>query len=607
VASRADVPSLAPGPAEARRVLKSPALAERVRELRDAADAARERPIAGLPASGREDFLRTGDRLGFERPYFERRSSLVALGLSSWLWRERSDIAALERLIEAICLEESWSLPAHEEEIDLFACETAFALAEIAACLGGELEVAIAERVAKEVEGRVLGPFLEREGGWAWEGMRNNWCAVCAGSIGAAAIYLVEDQARLDAILSRLGPTLSRFMESFADDGTCLEGLGYWTYGVGFFSSFAELLERYSKGLEGRGHAGGGDAVRASSAARDLLSDPKFRKIAAFQSKAYLTDSISVAFADSSAHERFRPGLAAFLARRFPEAAMPDPLLAARLGDDGYGRWCLCLRDLLWRIEDDDPKAAAAPRAEAVPSERPPAWLPEAQWLICPASSPRALGFAAKGGRNDEPHNHNDLGSFQLAFGETQFIAELGSGEYTRGYFGPERYSILCNSSLGHSVPILGGRGQEAGPERRARDASCVLRGGGARLSMDIAGAYGAAGLRRLTRTFDFDGGILLVIRDEFDLDRGAPIVERFVTGLPVGSIAIAEGGSILEVEGACLALSCSIPGLVPRLAVLEHRAHDGRAVEVACLDYELSAPRGGSTLAAEFEFRILR
>jgi len=42
--------------------------------------------------------------------------------------------------------------------------------------------------------------------------MRNNWCAVCAGSVGASALYLVRDEARLEAILARTLPTLERFL-----------------------------------------------------------------------------------------------------------------------------------------------------------------------------------------------------------------------------------------------------------------------------------------------------------------------------------------------------------------------------------------------------------
>jgi len=592
VASRAEAAPLAPGPEEARRVLESLSLRSYILEIRERADEARGRPVAALPTAAREEFLRTGDRLGFERPYFERRRALVALGLSSWLWREARDVEALERVIEAICGEERWALPAHAEDVDLFACETAFALSEIVACLGGALASGVAQRARAEAERRVLVPFLERREAWAWERMRNNWCAVCSGSIGASAIYLVDDRSRLDAILARLTPTLSAFLESFAEDGACLEGLGYWTYGVGFYVSFAELLYRFS----------GGKA--------DLMSSPKFRRIAAFQSKAFLTGSIAVAFADSSARERYRPGLAAYLSRRFPEAAVPAPSLAAHLGDDECGRWCLSLRDLLWADgpqagESVSHNAADGARRGAGAAARPIAWLSDAQWLAWPAAGPGELGFAAKGGHNDEPHNHNDAGSFQLALGGTQFLAELGAGEYTKDYFGDGRYSIFCNSSLGHSLPIVGGRGQEAGAAHRAHNVACRIEGRRVVLAMDIAAAYGCAALLGLRRSFDFDGSALLVLRDEFELGwTGLELVERLVTGLPASSIRIEGARAVLEAEGARLVVSCSLPGLVPRLVLVPHREHDGSRVEVACLDFDL--PRARASLSVSFEFRLV-
>jgi hypothetical protein len=599
VASRAE--ALAPSPADARRVLASPDLASRVREVRAAADLTRSRPIAVLPEGGREAFLRTGDRLGFEGPYFERRRSLVALGLASWLWREAGDLVALARLVEAICAESRWALPAHEDEVDLFAGETAFAFAEISACLEGDLDPGVAALAAAEAERRVLAPFAARADAWSWERMRNNWCAVCGGSIGSAAIYLLGEGPRLEAILSRIAPTLERFLESFAEDGACLEGLGYWTYGVGFYAAFADLLARFAGGSV---RADGGGSERAL---RDLMSSEKFRRIASFQSKAFLTGSVAVAFADSSPGERLRPGLAAFLARRFPEAAAPDWAPRAALADDHYGRWCQSLRDLWW-VAATASAAPSAPRARPAPRPaRAPraSWLPDAQWLVSPAGGPTAFGFAAKGGRNDESHNHNDIGSFQLALGGAQVFAELGAGEYTRDYFGAARYSILCNSSLGHSVPIVDGFGQEEGAERRARAVSYEPRGPGALLSMDISAAYPVPELVRLTRRFEFDGAASLDLRDEFDFRPGSGhrVVERFVTGLSAGAIRIEAGRVVLEAEGGRIHLTCSIEGLAPRLVLLEHRAHDGRAVPIACLDYEL--PVAAPSLSVAFGIRL--
>ncbi len=562
-------------------ILANPALGSYLAELAAAAGEARSREIPSLPFSAYRLFEETGDRSRYEAPYFERRRALVALALSAWLWEGRVD--DLEDLVWAVCDEYGWALPAHEGPLDLFACETAFALAEILSLLEGRLAPKVVDRARAEVERRVLVPFLARAEPWPFELMRNNWCAVCAGSIGAAALYLIGEPGRLDAVLSRALPTLDRFLESFTEDGACLEGLGYWTYGLGFYVSFAELLERRSGG------------------AADLLSRDRLPGIAAFQSKAYLNGSLALSFADGAPGERYRIGLADFLSRRYPEASRPERSLAAGFGHDRCGRWCLSYRDLLWA--EAAPPPARAPRPAGASREG--AWLSEAQWLICPAAGEAGLAFAAKGGHNGEPHNHNDVGSFELVLGDEMLMADLGPGEYTRDYFNERRYSIFCTSSLSHSLPIIEGRGQEAGAERRARDVEFRREGGRCLLRMDLAAAYLCPELLRLRRSFDFDGSSLLIIVDEFEFSKpGAAVTERFVTGLLPSAIAKAEGGALrLGSGGRTLSLSSSLPSGQSDLVAREHRAHDGSAIHVTCLDYAL--PRCAASFSVSFEFRL--
>ena len=77
--------------------------------------------------------------------------------------------------------------------------------------------------------------------------------------------------------------------------------------------------------------------------------------------------------------------------------------------------------------------------------------------------------MAVKGGTNQEPHNHNDVGSFFYVLGSDMLLEDLGAGEYTADYFGEKRYHIFCNSSFSHNVPILCGMGQYAGDMVRPR------------------------------------------------------------------------------------------------------------------------------------------
>ncbi|HWR10546.1 MAG TPA: heparinase II/III family protein [Rectinemataceae bacterium] len=601
-------------PAIVRDILSTPSLCSYLEEIAGKTAEYRATPIPNLPFGLFRLFDETGDRLGFEAPYFERRRRLVATGLAAWLWKKPEDIASLEDLIWAICDEYTWALPAHLEGgsldsralpdrdallreavwphnafLDLFSCETGFALAELVTILEGSLTPIVANRAAGEVRSRVIAPFLARKEPWRWELMRNNWCAVCAGSVGAAALYLERDGDRLATIISRVLPTMDRFLSSFADDGACLEGSGYWTYGVGFFVSFAEMLEK------------------ATGGSLNLMAGERFKRIAAFQRYCYLNDSLALSFADGSSRERFRRGITHYLAQKFPDLPAPDASLAASFAHDFYGRCCLSFRDLLWT------RGTAKEGGSRASAE--PVWLPDAQWLVCPARHMGSLAFAAKGGRNDEPHNHNDIGSFELVWGDREFLADLGCGEYTREYFGEGRYSIFCNSSFGHSLPIIDGRGQSPGAAHKAKNPEFRRDGAYITLRMDIADAYDCGELVSLVRIFQFDGGSCLSVRDEFRFSRpGIQIVERFVTRSAEFLRVKANPGEAVQKpfgnpardaspSASSLSISCSVDGIVPKILLHDHREHDGRNNRVTSLDYGFRPQTADFTVS--FEFRL--
>ncbi|NUT40465.1 MAG: hypothetical protein HOV86_10800 [Thermoactinospora sp.] len=112
------------------------------------------------------------------------------------------------------------------------------------------------------------------------------------------------------------------------------------------------------------------------------------------------------------------------------------------------------------------PPARAAPPAPALAVPAPVrSFLPDAQILVL--RTPGAC-FAAKGGHNDEPHNHLDLGHFVLRLNGETVLDDLGAPEYTRDYFGEDRYKVLQASALGHSVPVINGSTQQPGPTYRA-------------------------------------------------------------------------------------------------------------------------------------------
>ncbi|KFY04215.1 hypothetical protein V491_09427 [Pseudogymnoascus sp. VKM F-3775] len=549
-------------------------------KLHNAAKELRGKDIPVLPFRLFKMFDTLGDRLGYEAPYFLRRKALLVTALSAWLWNDPEDIATLEECIWALCDDYTWSLPSHMHgssltietntgysniskrrdaaksalNLDLFACETGLALAEICALLGDKLNSFIVERARSEVMRRVIDSYMQKGTIQHWETLDSNWCAVCAGSIGSAAMLLVEDDFDLAAILRNLLPVMDRYIAGFSEDGACTEGLNYWTYGISFFVVFADLLNRRTAGK------------------LDLLSDKRFASIALFQQNCFLPGAATLTFSDVEANDKYRPGLTCFLAEYFDEVMAPPLESAMDVMHSHCYNFAPALSDLLWTSN-----ALLSKQAQPQPC----VIYQKAQWLLC--SGYDDTGFAAKAGHNDEEHNHNDVGSFIFSKHGVMLLCDIGKGEYTKSYFGPNRYDTFCNSSLSHNVPVVDGHGQSDGREYCARDVNLCRNGS---ISMDIAPAYALGGLTSLTRHISFDdkAGSLTLI-DRIKVSRQMEVVERFVSFIPPcienGWVVINQGGT------ACTLLSGSTQ--VPLIGVTEHINHQGKNVDVFTIDYHLS------------------
>ena len=485
--------------------------------VESAARASLGTPLPDLPFSKFRLFRDTGDRSVFEKPYFERRIRLSQLVVVLLGGRDADGalLAALEDAMWEMCNEYTWALPAHlwgagpREEgkrderhtLDLFASETGHFLAETLHVLGDRLDARVVARVRAEIRDRILDSFLGPYETPSWAGGYNNWAAVCAGSIGAAFLYEERDPARLRAALVPVLGTMESFIDSFPEDGACEEGAGYWDYGFGYFTLFADLLREYTGG------------------ALDLFQAPGVRRIATFPQAIRLTPTRAASFSDGG---RFwTPGgwLHSLLHARFPEIPATSGALDPKFRFSRAGQ---LLRDFLLC----DPSVTTEPLPDDV------AYLPDAQWLVVRRAP---FAFAALFGNNGVSHNHNDVGSFLLVDGDREGPMDLGSGLYTRQYFSPERYgdAILCCGSQGHSLPIVGGAHQQAGAEFRATGVRLERAPGDAEIvfSGDIAGAYGLPALRSLRRTFRIrpaEGA--LRVEDAFDHEGGLPpSVERFI------------------------------------------------------------------------------
>ena len=460
-------------------------------------------PLTGTPIAPFDEeafrlFYKTGSRVEYEAIYFETRRRLCAYAALA-LWEDdRTWIAELERALSALLAEPTWALPAHvagdadektrRETLDLFACESAEAIAEILSLLGERLDPALKEALHNALEERVARPYLTARRRWG----KGNWSAVCAGCV--AMVFMYEFPELLDDALPTLRRSLDDFLSSYNRDGCCLEGPLYWEYGFGFFTYAADMLRAFTGGK------------------LDLFADPKVRAIASFGQDMFLDGRHVIPLADAPHTLAVHIGLMHRLNREYDLGGFPSDDACA-FGRDVRFRFAPFIRDFYWYDPDADHAAAQRP---------PVSFYRESGWFIA-----RRGGYTAvcKGGHNAEPHNHNDLGSF-LLFADGAFpLDDPGWPEYTRDYFGPRRYEdYVCASSAGHSVPLVNGKPQSPGEDRRAR----LLTSAKNEIAYELSSAYGVENLA-LTRIIRFDdGGVTLIDR----VKNAEAFVERFVTRL---------------------------------------------------------------------------
>ena len=209
-----------------------------------------------LPYSEFCRFEKDGNRTGYEAEYVIHRKRLNAFAVMALSDDNPCWVTALEDAIWAICDEFAWALPAHVHggvqnsapedvitNIDLFSAGTAFSLSEIYHLLGNKLSQCVCSRIKYEIDRRVITPYVEKRRKWG----ANNWSGVCATGVIAAVIYTSTREV-FDNVIDDILGSLNTFLSSYYDDGCCMEGVLYHSYGFGHFCYGAQLIREYTNG-----------------------------------------------------------------------------------------------------------------------------------------------------------------------------------------------------------------------------------------------------------------------------------------------------------------------------------------------------------------------
>lgn len=510
------------------------------------------------------EFEHTGERPGFETPYFLKRAKLTRAVLELLLGDE-SMRDAVHDLMWSICEETSWVMPAHEEQgpgvwelnptrerttplgahtaltrepdaIDLFAAETGASLAEALYLVGDRLAPEVRQRVRQEVERRIFKPYLAYARDHWWFKGALNWNGVCNGAVGLAFLRLENDLETLAEALALVLEGFAAYIATgFEADGGSIEGVGYWNYGLMYFITVAELLREIT----------GGEL--------DLLAAPEMRAIAAYPpGMVIVPPNRFINFGDATEMLALSAGVVNRLAERTgvtelrallapgedarhleAEARATDEVVV-RQSANYYSKLAIDMRAIAW-WDATQPVPALELRDFTLP-------VVGVVKYVGRTAAGRPVVLAAKAGHNDGHHSHTDVATFIYNVDGDSLIPDAGRGKYSKAYFRAGRYDNVFNNSIGHNVPRIGGKLQAPGPEFGGTQqfhgtiVEQSQQGGTKTVGIDFHRAYDLPTLTGARRTLvlDAESGVV-TLRDEYAFDgEPLPIEEAFVSWHPV-------------------------------------------------------------------------
>ena len=516
-------------------------------------DGALQRTWPPLSATAYLDFARTGTRRTFEAALHARRDALRDLVLAECAQRQGRYIDSILDALWSTSEEASWCMPSHlflqqagyglpdieEPVVDLGVGIASGLLATATALLGDALDAVspqVTRRIRAELARRILVPCAERDDFWwmsrtphpIFKTIRiNNWNPWICSNWLLAAVLVESDEAQLRRTLERIVDTLDRFLAVYGEDGGCPEGPAYWKHAM---SGLLQCLEILSPILD--------------QAA--LREDERLRNMARFVIDTRIAGDYFVNFADSAP----RITLPACLVQRWAEL----------LGDDRlarYAGWLAGEQDLARRpsslvdgqsLFEALANHAVLPRlGQGAPTPDLPrdVWLPSLEMLVARDRAGSAEGWmlSAKGGHNDNSHNHNDVGSFMVYRDGLPLIVDAGVGTYTEQTFSPQRYDIWTMRSRYHNGPTIAGAVQPPGRLYCASEVRHAVDAETASLSMRLETAYpDGLGLECWERRLTLRRGEGITISDSF---RASGATEASVHLLTAAQVEVAADGRL--------------------------------------------------------------
>ncbi|MBQ3235485.1 MAG: heparinase II/III family protein [Clostridia bacterium] len=518
------------------------------------------KPILALPFSKFKLFHINGDRVLYQNEYFDRRKRLMLLQVLALA--DDKYLEPLEDVISAICDEITWCIPAHcldretgntykYYEIDLFASETAFYLAETDYIFKDKLCPEIRNRIKYSLKKKIVDVYENTIFGF--DTMKNNWATVCSCGIGITYLYAFPE--RFNGIKDRIFSAMERYLvNALGGEGYCSEGFSYWVYGFGFLALFFDVYCQLT-----------GDRP-------SILDREEIKNTLEYGKNAILDGGIFLPIADGGSKGEHNESPVLYVINRlFNTNIVLNNGREIEADTQVLGTRVLAGIDQKALVEEE--KLGCV-------------YFKTNQVLV---RKKGGYTLVAKGGNNAEMHNHNDIGAFAIIKNGKQYICDPGVGEYTNGYFNSPkvRYSketFVC-SAYAHSIPVIDGKTQVFGKEYEAK----LVDRNDDFITFDLTNAYpdNKADIKVTYKTLD--NGVKAI----YKISNASSVTFRFVSFIEPK----VDGNSVLLDE---MAVTNSL-GVTPTFERVDYSGFLKRPKTAYIIDYTVE----GCDISAEFDFKF--
>lgn len=383
-----------------------------------------------------------------------------------------------------------------------------------------KLSPLIDKRIVETISKNLIEPYFARDDYW-WMGFHgqqvNNWNPWINYNVLQALMLVENNPLRIRNGVWKLIKSTDFFFSVYHEDGACDEGPTYWSGASGYALKFLDLLDKVTGGKV------------------NIFKNPLLHNMAQYIYRVHVGGNYFVNFADSSPQVTPSPGILFQFGKRIGDVRMMEfaALVAQqnqsfKKGVSGY--FASALDEMFMYRE-----IIGYPQSEPLIRDY---WFKDTQICIARDKEGTTDGFffAAKGGHNQESHNHNDVGSCILYYDNSPLLIDVGVGTYTRQTFGPERYSIWTMRSSYHNLPTINGVEQKNGKEYAAGNQQYKVTPRNVFYQLDITDAYPPeAGVKKWIRSYTLQRGKRFVIEDYWDLSQQQkPFVLNLMTCWPV-------------------------------------------------------------------------